>query len=682
MTCGPWRAICWALERDGGGMTTIPPPGLTAPSVTTAPTGTVTAVLTQLPSSLQSAGPGTIVSGTVVSVDNQGQIILQTSAGLVSVQSGASVSVGQQVSLQIQAAGNGQAQAIVLSVEAAVAAEMTAPDTPAPAAATPAATIAPSVATGPVVIATVIGPSPAVPTTAATPSSAGASPNLPATPTPSGPASASPSTPAPAQSASTAPPVGRTTSLPPPQTAVAGGSAGTIAPAASVATPGGSRLPAAPPAGSSVQIANAAPPPPTRSGPTPTPTISQAAPTPPPSAAAEPNSAAEPANPGASASATSTSSPQNPAVPASSGLLAAQAEASSRPVSAAIAKYSASSLPPPGGDSAPGVGGGPASDAAPLPTPPAGTQIPLRFVGPLPNLAAATAGASSGQLVATVVAVTPAGQVVLDTAIGRLAVNAPPAADNAIGSQIAFEIAAPAARPGAAVPSAALTVATSRGLAALTTEWPSLKAVLTTLAEVDPRVAQQVLETALPRPDSPQFLSQILSLINAPADDVKMLLGQAAAEALQQAGRGDIMAGLNADLRQMARLNASPSDWRIFYVPLFDSTEARQLRVFTRRRRSGSDQRRDNGGRFVVEVEFEELGPLQLDGLVHKPRLDLILRTHAELPSFLRSGIENVFDQTCEAAGLQGKIFFQAIPAFPVSPLDEMTASSASGLSV
>jgi hypothetical protein len=664
-------------------MTTIPPPSPIAPSVPTAAAGPATAVLTQLPPSLQSAGPGTIVTGTVVSVDNHGQIVLQTGAGLVSVQSGASVSVGQQVSLQIQATGSGQAQAIVLAAEAVAAAELTAPGSAAAEAPTPAATIAPSIATGSVVIATVIGPSPAVPSPAAVSASAGTSAAPRAAPASGASASPSPATSALAQSASAAPPAGRTASPTPTPAAAAAASPGTTAPAGSAPAPIASRLPAAPPIGSSEPIANATP---STTSPVPVApaatAVSQASTATLPAGAAEPNIAAGPAVPGATASAPSTPGPQQDTALPTSGLLAAQAEASSQPLSAAIAKYTASSLPPAGGNTAAGVGGGPAGDAAALPTPPAGTQVPLRFVGPLPNLAAATAGASSGQLVATVVAVTPAGQVVLDTAIGRLALNAPPAADNAIGSQIAFEIAAPAVRPSAAGPSDALPVATSRGLAALTTEWPSLKSVLTALAEVDPRVAQHVMETALPRPDNPRFLSQILSLINAPADDVKMLLGQAAADALQQAGRGDVMSGLNADLRQMARLNASPSDWRIFYVPLFDSTEARQLRIFTRRRRSGSDQRRDNGGRFVIEVEFEELGPLQLDGLVQKPRLDLILRTHAELPSILRTGIADVFDQTCESAGLQGKIFFQAIPAFPVSPLDEMTASSASGVSV
>lgn len=653
-------------------MTTIPPPSALAPPVPAAAGSTVTAVLTQLPSSLQSAGPGTVVSGTVVSVDPQGQIVLQTNAGLVSLQSAANVAVGQQVSLQIQATGGGQAQAIVLSVEAlataetaALAAAIAEPSAAAQEAAPPAATIAPSVATGSIVIATVIGPG------TAAPSLAPAAPSTSVQQAPASSGSSARSTAA--QTPAAAPTAGRSAAPAPSQPTPA-------SPASAAAPQAASPPPAVTPRATVTGPANA----PAQS--------SNGAPMPLPASAASPQASAssaavpEPANalaetvpPTASSPAAAPTAPNGP-MPTSAGPPAAQTGPSAGPIAVAAARYAAA-LPPTGTDGAPSPGTAPAGSAASLPMPPAGTQIPLRFVGPLPTLTAAAASASNGQLVATVVAVTPAGQVVVDTAIGRLALNASPVAENAAGSQIAFEVAAPATRPSSAASAGAFATAASRGLAGLTTEWPALKAVLTTLADIDPRLAQQVVETALPRPDNPQFLSQILSLINSPAEDVKMLLGQAAATALQNAGRGDVMTSLNTDLRQMARLNAAPSDWRVFYVPLFDSTEARQLRIFTRRR-SKSDPRRDSGGRFVVEVEFEELGPLQLDGLVQKPRLDLILRTHVELPATLQTGITGVFGQTCDAAGLQGKIFFQAIPTFPVSPLDEMTSSSASGLTV
>lgn len=354
-----------------------------------------------------------------------------------------------------------------------------------------------------------------------------------------------------------------------------------------------------------------------------------------------------------------------------------------RPLASAIASYTVSSAAGGSGLQTTAPSSGSAGSASLLPTPPAGTQVPLRLVGAVTSLATAAASASTGQVVATVVGHTPGGQTIVDTAIGRLAFTAPPMGDIAAGQQIAFEIAAPAVRPGAdAVVAGNPALAAGRGLAALGAAWPSLGSALSTLVKIDPALAERVIQTATARLNSPRFLGQVLSFIGSPAEDVRQLLGQAAVDNLQRTGHGDVLSQLDADLRAMSRLNASATDWQVFYIPLFDSTEARQLRVFTRRHKTGDKHGRDSGGRFIVDIDFEELGPLQLDGLVQKPRLDLILRSQDELPAPLQSGIVEVFGRTCKAAGLQGNILFQATPTFPVSPLDEMTRTSPASLSV
>ncbi|HEX9463622.1 MAG TPA: hypothetical protein VGB82_13575 [Alphaproteobacteria bacterium] len=319
-----------------------------------------------------------------------------------------------------------------------------------------------------------------------------------------------------------------------------------------------------------------------------------------------------------------------------------------------------------------------------VPAAPAGTQVSLRFAGILPDLTAAAASASNGQLVGAVVGRTPVGQMIVDTAIGRLAINAAIAQEVAADAQIAFDIIAIVGRtaPAAAAAGTALPGVGGRGLSGLGREWPSLRKALEALAVSDPPLARQIMEIVLPRPGGARFLTQVLSFLSSPAADTAALLGEAAAESLQSTGRGDLVAGLDGDLREMSRLNASASEWLVFYVPFIDTTEPRQMRVFTRRRKGGQDTPGEGGGRFVVDVEFESVGALQLDGLVHKPRLDLILRSHVDLSPSLQAGIAGVFGQTCDAAGLIGKIFFQTLPSFPVSPLDEIANSAGPGLSV
>jgi len=636
-------------------MTTIPP---SIPIAVAALAGGVdlTALLTQLPPELQSAGRGTVISGTVVAVDGQGQVLLQTSAGVVGFQSLVSVSVGQQVTLQVQSTAGGQVQAMILAAEAKAMDEIASAGSPAQApdaapaeTAAPAATVAPTVTSGSIVMATVVASAPA------------------------------------GQSAA---PSVRSSSTGPGATAAAPVSVPGTAAASAPATTGAVPSPASPPAPAAISAA-ATPSSPALASP---PAAAGAAPSPGTSTAAAPPQASitaasasvqsvAPGPPSVAASATSAQTVLSTAAtapPAASPGASAAPDAALPPraLSAAIASYAASATAgTPTAASAPPT----SVSAAALPAPPPGTLVPLRFVGALPSLTAAASGASSGQVVATVVARTPAGQMIVDTAIGRLAFAAPATDAAPVGSQIAFEIAAPALRPAAALGNA--PPAPGRGLAGLTAEWPALKDAVSALSAIDPALARQVVETVIPQLGNPRFVAQVLAFLATSVDDVKALLGHAAVDALLQAGHSDVLARLQSDINDMSRLNASATDWRVFYLPLLDPTQIRQLRVYTRRRKAGTDGQRDSG-RFVVEFEFESLGPLQLDGLVQKPRFDLILRSHGELPSALRSGISEVFTRTCEAAGLSGKIFFQAQPSFPVSPFDEMSRSPVPGVSV
>jgi hypothetical protein len=298
-----------------------------------------------------------------------------------------------------------------------------------------------------------------------------------------------------------------------------------------------------------------------------------------------------------------------------------------------------------------------------------GTAVQLRLLGPAP-----TTPLPANQIAGTLIGYVPGGQAIVDSPLGRLALPLPPgAASPSPGASLLFEILGLGARPS--------TASASTTLPALGREWPALKSAMAALGEVDLPLARQILEINMPRLGSPRFLGQILHYLTTPtAAEVRTLLGETAVSRLELAGRGDMLARLDAELREMGRLNTNASDWRVFFVPILDMNELRQLRIFTRRRKSDKDRERE-GGRFIVEVDFEELGPMQIDGLVKKPRIDVILRSHVELAPGMQAGIAEVFGRTCDASGLVGKIFFQATSSFPVSPLDDI-AKAGPGLSV
>jgi len=606
--------------------------------------------LTQLTSAVRAISPGTVITGTVTGRDQQGQTLIQTDSGMIAMKTLANLAVGSQVSLQVQAAGS-QLQAVILSAIAPKPGATTgaAPTATAPGGGAAATTIASTVATGSVLTATVIGP-----TSAAAPQTAPpAAPLRPGAPPPTAAATAAPTP------AAGAPPAA--TAAPPPGPVVTGS-----APPAGAPTPGG--------------IPTGVPPLPVA-----TPTGS---PSPAPGAPATPRAAI----PGGPPPAPTAASPPGPALPAAPNAAAQQATAAARTVSAALASYAAAPGTPPASPPATVAGATISaplpSQAAPGPTPgaapppvlqpqPAGTQVQIRL--------AATAGTATPSTVpvqATLVGRTPAGQAIIDTPVGRLAVNLPPSTGTLpIGSPLALEIVSFGSLPGS-VASLALgsQAAASRSLPTLGHEWSSLKAAMGALGSIDPPLARQILEISLPRLGTARFLGQVLNqLASGGARDARALLGDTAHAVLERNGRADLLARLDAELREMARLNSGASDWNVMFLPLVDVHELRQMRVYTRKKKPGGKGR--DAGRFVVEVEFDQLGEVQIDGLIQKPRIDLILRSHVELEPGMQAGIAEVFGRTCDSSGLIGKIFFQATPQFPVAPLDEIT-SAGPGLSI
>ncbi|MBI3505797.1 MAG: hypothetical protein HY059_13225 [Proteobacteria bacterium] len=269
-------------------------------------------------------------------------------------------------------------------------------------------------------------------------------------------------------------------------------------------------------------------------------------------------------------------------------------------------------------------------------------------------------------LTARVVAHTPGGQTLLDSSLGRLAMTWPAGVPRpAEGAQLALQVTVPPQlRAGVPVEPAI------RSGVPLAHEWPNLKEALSDLAAADPALARRVVDEALPRP-GPRLAMQVLSFLATDRSDARSMLGENVAGALERAGHGDVLQRLDSDLREMQRQATASNEWRATYVPIYDGRDIRQMRLFTRN--EGEKGKRDKESkRFIVELDFSELGEVQIDGLMRKPRLELMLRTRHAIPPDMRDEIEVVFLEGCSLAGLAGKIYFQATDRFPVAPLDEI----------
>ncbi len=313
----------------------------------------------------------------------------------------------------------------------------------------------------------------------------------------------------------------------------------------------------------------------------------------------------------------------------------------------------------------------PQAAATPAQTVQVGQSVQLRV---LPEGAAQTAQATPqapasnfGQtLTARVVAHTTGGQTMLETSLGRFALQWPQGVPKpAEGARLAVEVTLPQLAKNAVAGDVPL-----KSGGALSRDWPSLKDAIKVLGETDPGLAKRVLDDGLPRP-GPKLATQVLSFLSGERTDARALLGDQVATALERAGRSDVLQRLDGDLREMQRQANAPGDWRAAYVPVWDGQNLSQMRLFSRRETKKDAQGRKTE-RFIVELDYSQFGEVQVDGLMRKPSLDLILRTHTPIPADMRDEIEIVFLEGCSLAGLAGKIYFQAMAKFPVNPVEEI----------
>ncbi len=328
------------------------------------------------------------------------------------------------------------------------------------------------------------------------------------------------------------------------------------------------------------------------------------------------------------------------------------------------------------------------------PVPVVGTRFQLRVLrvqGPdsprgdwaaLPQAGGATLKsggrtAAATAIPAVVTGVTTSGEPVVETSLGILALGLKAALPR--GTRLLLEL------PIAGFPENRSGVPQAAQGAALAFGWTALEDALELLQKVEAPVAQAQTPPpalqAIPRP-GPRLTSTILFFLQAlSGGDLRGWLGGPAVEALESAGRGDLLSRLNQDFAQLARLSEpAGGDWRLLAVPLFDGSHVQQLRLFLRRRnpRSGhGDDKADAATRFVLEVALARFGDLQLDGLVRDQRFDLILRSRRPLSSEMHRDITDIFNDANSAAGQHGQISFQASGDWSFMALDTGTTVGA-----
>ena len=298
----------------------------------------------------------------------------------------------------------------------------------------------------------------------------------------------------------------------------------------------------------------------------------------------------------------------------------------------------------------------PASAKPPVPAPPPAAAGPRPPPAPPPRPPATAAIPLTG----TVIAQPPGGQAVVGTPIGTLAL--PTSESLPAGTTLSLEVI------GRPLPPPMPTAAAAAVPGGLTPQgWPALGDAIGTLAGQD-RQSLALLMAAIPQA-GPRLAAALATFTGAlRSGDLRAVLGDGPAKALEKAGRRDLAERLRAELGALAAEAGQPAgdgEWQAYVVPFHHEARIEPISLFVRRvgpQGEGKGTGPGNEQRFVLDFDLSTLGRLQMDGLVRREEklFDLIFRSGQPLPTEMRRDSMAIFSLAGELVGTRGGVAFQS----------------------
>ncbi len=206
----------------------------------------------------------------------------------------------------------------------------------------------------------------------------------------------------------------------------------------------------------------------------------------------------------------------------------------------------------------------------------------------------------------------------------------------------------------------------------------ALQELATTLAAIDAKQGTSITHDLFPATNKQAAAKTLWFLVNVNNGDVSSWLGASAKKLLERPENRDLLGRLERSFASMKAGFSEPNSagWNNMLLPFHDGDKLRlaQLHIHrdNKRNRKGTGQAEDV--RFVVEVELENIGDLQMDGLVRnladnekkQKKLDLFIRTTLPLEVDIQQGITRIFTDSMEISGMDGALQFQTVDQLPL----------------
>ena len=206
--------------------------------------------------------------------------------------------------------------------------------------------------------------------------------------------------------------------------------------------------------------------------------------------------------------------------------------------------------------------------------------------------------------------------------------------------------------------------------------WPIMEEVQQNLAQAGAQSAQ-AFGAMLPSASTPaQLGASVLFFIAAMrSGDIQSWLGEKVIDTLKRSGKTSLLGRLGQELSGLSQMNDEriSGKWRGMSIPLIWQGEIHKLVIYTSHEKDAFDEN-DAGGkkgktRFIVDLSFSNIGPVQLDGLFSGSsgdapgetvgRLDLVLRTKQSFSQAVKQQMRLAYKSALDETRITGDISFQ-----------------------
>jgi len=278
----------------------------------------------------------------------------------------------------------------------------------------------------------------------------------------------------------------------------------------------------------------------------------------------------------------------------------------------------------------------------------------------------------------------PKNDLRLETALGSIALTL----DNTLRPQAGDNITILPPKtelPSASISTPVISAETTAATASLTnSSWPAFHDAHSLVVAESPTLASQM--SAQTAQGGPKLLNSMMFLFTALQGRNNTSAINQQTEKLLSDKAPKLLNILKNEFAQLLSPPDSTSEWRSLLVPFDTRGGETSMLAFLfgqgniidpdgHKHQSNDDIEREENKKFVVEVEFTVLGPVQLNGLISGNRFDLSLHSHTELSAGLQQSGQELFDTSLAANGFRGRLTFVTTDTFPVNVAEVINRS-------